>query len=54
VTVLVARRGEQMRFTVHTGPPDVDHWQLRPSPNATPAQQDRLRRWLSGVRPAEP
>lgn len=48
VTVLVARRGEQMRFTVYTGPPDVNHWQLRPSPNATPAQQDRLRRWLTG------
>jgi predicted metalloprotease with PDZ domain len=48
VTVLVARRGEQMRFTLRVGPPDINQWQLRRSTNPTPAQQDRLRRWLMG------
>jgi predicted metalloprotease with PDZ domain len=47
VSVLVARRDELMRFEVRLGPPQLDEWQIRLLPDATPAQRQAREAWLS-------
>ena len=46
VSVLVARRDEMMRFDLKVGPPQLDQWELRVEPSATPEQQRHRQSWL--------
>jgi predicted metalloprotease with PDZ domain len=54
VSVLVSRRDSLARFDLKIGPADAQAWRLRPSGNATPAQQEHLRSWFTGQRGALP
>jgi predicted metalloprotease with PDZ domain len=48
VSVLVARRDSLNRFDLKVGPQEVQSWRLRAGVDATPAEQQHLREWLSG------
>jgi predicted metalloprotease with PDZ domain len=50
VSVLVARRDELMRFDLTIAPPQMDEWEIRAVPDATPAQRRQREAWL-GSRP---
>lgn len=47
VSALIARRDELMTFQITVGPPVMDEWQLRVLTDATAAQREHLRSWLS-------
>lgn len=46
VSVLVSRRDALKRFDLTLAEPETERWRLRPSGDATPAQQGHLRSWL--------